>query len=319
MNCIGLVVFSEENEINKKYSAIKRILFKLKRFFNRKLDGKAITKICTDEGLEVCFIKLPYVLNEIKNVKHITQKKIQSIISKACMDNSIEKCMLPRCTPPNLNLIKCIINPFSGDFIYKALIINILEQVSQKRKVNIRDFNLAIINGSNHDMLNFFIEILSPLVKYVTIITREKEVVEEKMEEILDETGLAVRITSDLKNGADEADLLINLEDTCNLPAEIRMGRCAVVVNFGKETSKEYFDGCVVINGVNAVLNHKFKSILNGGIYEYYSSTELSEIIIIHELKLEVNIFNKFTDYTTMAKISKQFRQNGYSIADIFE
>lgn len=318
MGGIGLLYFSEENENDAINNWIKRILYKLKRFFSTKLSEKSIMKISAGEGLDVFFIKLPYTLNEIKNSKHIAQRKIQSILSKACKENSIEKCILPRCTPANLSLKECILNPFSGDFIYKALIINVLEQISQKKKVNIRDFDLAIIHGSNHDMLNYIIEILSPLVKYVTIITKEKEVAEKKTEKILDDTGLAVRITEDFNSGAVDADLLINLEDACNLPSEIRTVHVPVVVNFGKGVPEGFFIGSIVINGIKAVLDNKIRSILKDEVYEYYSSTELAEIFIMHKLKLELNIFTNNTDYSIMAKLSKKFVQDGYSIEDVF-
>lgn len=318
MSCIGLLFFSEEKENSANYNWIKRILYKIKRFFSIKLGERSIMKINAGEGLDVFFIKLPYTLNEIKNSKRIALIKIQSILSKVCKDNSIEKCILPCCTPPNLNLKECIINPFSGDFIYKALLINVLEQISQKKKVNIRDFDLAIIHGSNHDMLNYVIEILSPLVKYVTIITREKEVAEKKTEKILDDTGLAVRITEDFKNGAVDADLIINLEDACNLPSEIRTGHGPVVVNFGKGVPDGYFAGCIVINGIKAVLDNKNRAVLKQEIYEHYSSTELAEIFIMHKLKLGLNIFKNYTDYSIMAKLSEKFMQDGYTIEDVF-
>ena len=75
--------------------------------------------------------------------------------------------------------------------------------------MDIRDLDIAILETNNRKLLHFFIRQLSPLAKFLTIITKEKESAQKDMEDIFDETGLSVRVTDDIASGLDGISILL--------------------------------------------------------------------------------------------------------------
>ncbi len=209
MRNIGVITYLEERG-DKKSNKILKLVSGFGKSFNRNLYRDAFEEVRIDEELSIYLISIPYTLNEIINFKYLGVKKISSAILKICRQNNIEKCYLPQNTPDNLYLKDCIRNPFSGDFIYTALLVDILKEITERKRRDIRNLDMVVVHGDSFNMLYYFIELLSPLVKFITIITSEKDAIEKKTEDILEETGLSIRITSDLKSGLRNADIIIN-------------------------------------------------------------------------------------------------------------
>jgi len=100
---------------------------------------------------------------------------------------------------------------FFGRFLYKALLVNILKLISEKKGKDIRELDVAIIHGNDYTFLHSYIKILSSILKFLTIITHEKESIENMTDNIFEETGLAVRVTDNLAGGMKDAEAVINL------------------------------------------------------------------------------------------------------------
>lgn len=313
MNNIGLVVFCEEKE-EKKANILESFLIKIKRLIETKLPESSIKKMDLYESLNMFLVRLPYALSELKDSGNFKISRLQKILLKACDDHSIEKCILPESVPDSININRCIKNPFSGKFIYTSLLVNILKVISDKKGVGIRHLSVTILQGSNYSLLYCYIKLLSPLAKFLTIITHEKELIQKRIEDIFDETGLSVRVTSDIASGLDDADVVINLTDLSELNLQKNIKCSAWVINYGNiGTDKIKFEG-IVINGISIGLPKRIERIIEKDTYKFFSKTELSEIIILNKLNIGTNIIGNNADYTNMERISTQFGENGFTI-----
>jgi len=70
--------------------------------------------------------------------------------------------------------------------------------ISEKKGKDIRELDVAIIHGNDYTFCIHYIKILSSILKFLTIITHEKESIENMTDNIFEETGLAVRVTDNL-------------------------------------------------------------------------------------------------------------------------
>ncbi|MFZ5989861.1 MAG: hypothetical protein ACOYWZ_22420 [Bacillota bacterium] len=323
MRNIGLVLFTKERE-KHKLNFVRSCLIKIKKafekifsiIFKKSLHESSIRKIEIDANLNIFLMRLPYSLDELIVSRGLKLKGIQKTILRACMENGIEKCILPASIPKTINMNYCIKNPFSGNFIYTALIVYILELISDKKGISIRDLDVAIIHGRNYSILHSYIEFLSPVAKFITIITNEKKSIQDRIEEIFDETGLSVRVTNDIASGMDNADVVINLGDINDFIVDKEIKSDALIINYGNLKGDKFIFNNFVINGINVCLDKRFEGIIDTDVYDYYSKIELAEIILSKKLNIDANIIDNNSDYSIMQKLSKQFVEDGYRITE---
>jgi len=321
MNNVGLIVFSDnDRQENKNIFAflagiIKLFCMKTKRIFSIDLPENSVKKITVDHDLSLFFIRLPYSLDELKKLRRFTVRRIQKTVFKVCRDNSIKKCIYPQSTPDEVINGNSIKNPFSGNFIYASLLVNILRLVSIDKGMDIREFNMAILDTDNRNLLYFFIWQLSPLAKFLTIITKEKESVQKEIEDVFDETGLAVRVTDDIASGLDGIDVFINIGNLGEFTLRKKVICNAMVINYGDMNNDriEFTGGAV--NGINVGLPAKIGGLIDEEFLNYFSRNEIAEIVFVNKINIGTNIIKDFADYNTMKGIPEQFEKEGYSIS----
>jgi hypothetical protein len=321
MKNVGLLIFCDNDKRERKNifalleGIIKLFCMKIKRLFSTVLPENSIKKITVDHDLSLYFIRLPYSLDELKKLRRFTIRRIQKTVLKVCRDNSIHKTIYPQSTPDEVINGKSIKNPFSGNFIYASLLVNILRLLSIDKGMDIREFNMAILDTDNHNLLYYFIRQLSPLAKFLTIITKEKESIQREIEDVFDETGLAVRVTDDIVSGLDDIDLFINIGNLGEFVPRKKFICNAVVINYEdmKSDQIEFTGG--VVNGINVGLPAKIGELIDEEFLNYFSRSEIAEIVFVNKINIGTNVFKDFADYNTMKGISEQFEKEGYTIS----
>ncbi|HOP93143.1 MAG TPA: hypothetical protein PLP24_07195 [Acetivibrio thermocellus] len=315
MTNIGLILFYDGKE-GKKGDLIKRILNVLRSFFSTKLSDDAVKKAELYDGFNVFTVRLPHKASELERPGRFKIRRLKKIIKRLCLDYSIEKCYFPHCAPDKLDIDFCVKDPFFGRFLYKALLVNILKLISEKKGKDIRELDVAIIHGNDYTFLHSYIKILSSILKFLTIITHEKESIENMTDNIFEETGLAVRVTDNLAGGMKDAEAVINLADLGDFDIPGKMKFNEPVVNYGSiNTDKIKFTD--IINSVDVILPGKFEEKLGKDVYKFYKRIELAEIILLNRLEIGTCTINNNLDYAVLEKLARQFERDGFGFIPV--
>jgi hypothetical protein len=163
--------------------------------------------------------------------------------------------------------------------------------------------------------LHFFIKQLSPLAKFLTIITKEKELIQKEIEDVFDDTGLSVRVTDDIASGLDGINVFINIGNLGEFTSRKKIICNAVVINYGDMKSDQVKFTGEVINRINVGLPAGVEGLIDEEFLNYFSRIEIAEIIFVNKLNIRTNIFKNFADYNNMKGISEQFEEEGYIIS----
>lgn len=315
MTNIALILFSNKEEYDKKLKFFKRAYLKIKRFFSIKFTDIPIKKVEVNTELNIYFIKVKYTLNETNEFRSFKIKRLKKAIYKCFMQNSLDKCILPVLALESLEFNDCIKNPFSGYFIYTALLVNILEIIADKKDISIKALEITIIEEENN-LFRSYIKLLSPLVKFITVITNKKKYIQEEIEDIYNETGLSIRLTDDIESGLDNVDVVINLGDIENFKKGKKIRSDAIVINYGVANSEEIIFDNIVINSISIKFSSSIESILEQNAISCFTRLELASIIFCHEKEIytNTNVNKNNVDNRIINDICSKFLKSGYKI-----
>ncbi|TYQ15085.1 UNVERIFIED_CONTAM: hypothetical protein Cloal_1492 [Acetivibrio alkalicellulosi] len=314
MSNLGLILFEEKKHNSNINNIFKRFYYKIKSLFDKDIYLSQVEKIEVDERVNIFFIKLKSSLDQINEFRQYKIKKIKKNINKVLKEYSIENCILPEEVNEDFMLDCCIKNPFSGHFIYTALITDILKIIAYKKGISVKELDIAIIKGNESSLFYSYIELLSPIVKFITIIDNDRQCCYNKIEEIYDDTGLSVRITDDIKSGVDGVDVVINMANMDNLYKSTRIKSNAIVINYGTINENDSFLSNTIINGISISLDKDFENIMNGYVGSSYSRNELAELIVCAKNNINANVINNNADKKIIQYISNEFKKCGYRI-----
>lgn len=312
MKNLALIYF-----IGNEFKQIKRlsligIFRKLKRLFTFKISPINIDTLDVDNSFKIYAVKIPYTLDDLKNAGKYTRNKINKCILKVCTENSINKCIIP--ADLTLYLDKCEKSCFTGEILYTAIATNILETLCAQKGVSVRKADIAAIYGDKEALPYILVKLLSPIVKFVTLVTKNKELIEQKIEEICDETGLSVRITSDVSGVLNNSDFVINYGNITSNSIKKVIDSNAIVINYGQIDENLLGRGNTVINGIEIGLADKFANSFDNEIFKYYSPNEFAEIILLNKFDLGINNLDDLADYIIVDRLIKCFLDEGFYV-----
>jgi len=322
MKNLALIYFTEDVDKLSKNAFVgvfskflKKLLFpgffrKLKRVF--KLKPHLDQKFEVDGNFSIQGMRLPYTLKEFNRLGEASRKRIDKMILKVCNENSINVCILPAIC--NYSLKSCVKSGFGGRFAYTALLEYILQDLCTKHGLNIREVDIAVVQGEDEVLPYIVIKLLSPVVKFVTLVTKYRELMDGKIEQICDETGLSVRITEDLEGVLKSCDFVINYGNIKLSGIKNKLKSNAIVINYGKlEDAQEELKE-TVIGGIDIGLGNKYFQGIDKDVFNFYSSTEIAEIVLLNKLDKSINNFHDLIEYISVDSFKKCFMEEGFYI-----
>jgi len=293
-----------------KWIFLPSLLGKLRKLIKIKLViGKEIQ---VDSSFVIQGIKLPYTLEEFNKLGRAKRNRLEKIISKICSENSITKCIKPASC--SCSLKSCEKSKFDGKIVYTALAEYILNDLCEKKAFSIRDIDIAVIQGEDDLLPYLIIKLLSPVVKFITLVTGQKEVMERKIEEICDETGLSVRITDNLKDVLKNSDLIINYGNIKISGIKNSIDLNSIIINYGELEDLVPEIKKIVICGIDIGLTDKYLQAFEKEIFKFYSSTEIAEIVLTNKTDEKIDNLHNFLDFKAIEKIKEYFREEGFYV-----
>ncbi|MCR4435189.1 MAG: hypothetical protein QHH06_07595 [Clostridiales bacterium] len=315
MSDFALVICPRENPELLKKDFFQKIFSSIFHLLKKKPEPAGLTrKVEIDENLGVYVITLPYTINQLKKLKEKKLKATGMLISGICVQNRAEDCFLPQQVRDICLFEGCKYNPYKGKFLYRSLLPNLLSQISHKRGMKTGDVDIAVVQGESHEELNAVLWLISPHIKYVTVVVNDKKAVETMLEQLYSETGLSVGVTEDYAAGMKDADFIINLGGLRSSPPYPKMAPSAVVLNCGERDITDLPSNNIIVNGIQVNLPSNILFQFDKGIYEYFSKQELSEILLLHRLGIRQETPGIYGSHEAMRKISEEFVKCGFKV-----
>lgn len=316
MGNIALIVCLEENTKpagkglmsyikNKPGSLIRKIrIEKAENWFKQLL---------FDEHSLTYLINLPYDLSELKQFNKKRIERVRGKISEACLKKGIDCCILPASLTGIFETNDFFITAFGGRLLMRSILIDLINMVCAKKGVKLNELDVSVISGSNYCELIRVISKLSVLVKYLTVVADSKETIENGVNDILEETGLAVGITSDLKNALRNSQLVINLSRQ-NLKDYGNIKPKKVIINY-PEDCVEGLRQDFTINGVAVCLPGRITEKIRYEVYAFYPVEEIAEILICQKINcLNSRNGGNLTGDDVYDSINYEFQKEGYKL-----
>lgn len=317
--CGGLSTFSSSKSLFYKQTFLeesykqplyKRLLHSIlqcfKEIFNIEKPEKWVERIELYDHLNVYIIRVPYSLEELKQLRKRKVDKVNKMISRICGFYNINDCIPAKKISGGIKPDVCIGDEFTGQYLFRCLLTNVLDEIYTKRGIKISSLDIAIINGKDMGELYTIISQLSPLVKYITVLTDNKDEIEDAADRIYSDTGLSIRLTCDYKNALKYIDLIINLrEDDFVFKPDDRV----VILNYGLLHPDHLPRKSQCIQGVDIDLPESISNRLPKDVYHYFSKLEMTEIILTHKTDVERRSAVQISEI-----IQNEFNCDGYKV-----
>lgn len=171
-----------------------------------------------------------------------------------------------------------------GKQLFKAMMVSVLRNIFDERGIKICDLDITIIHGTDRRALNNCINMLSPLVRYLTVTGQDMNAIESDIDEIYTETGLSVGLSSDPRRAVKNADVVINLGNLDDVFRSGRINTGAVILNYGTSDLCTQMWGGVLINCIETRLPASLAARLGKRIIEDYGATQLAELLLFQRL-----------------------------------
>ncbi|MEG6611383.1 hypothetical protein V6C42_00715 [Pseudoclostridium thermosuccinogenes] len=315
MSSFALVTFKDEHrEKDDRAVFFKYIAARLKDFFKRPVLEDNISKIELYEGLDVYIIRLPYCLSEIDRHK----ARLNRFLSGFAADNDIKYCFLPKDTPDGVQLDACMKFASTGKLLYKSALTLILDEIYTKRNIVVSELDICIVEGESRTELYGVIDLLAPFVKYITIVAKDREAVEEEMNRVYDDTGLCVRVTEEYRSCLKNADIIINLGGLENIPVNAKVNPRAIILNYGSSELNKHSCENIILNGFIINIKKNIPHIITEDVLKAYDATGLMEVILFFRAGMEDKLINEYIDGETAKGVSEAFLKCGCSIKEFY-
>jgi len=266
-------------------------------------------KICPLKGLYIYIITIPYQYEYIK----ANTSKTARYLAKGCEKIGVDKCYLPfselLCIPQN---DLCVRNRFTGNLIFHAMMTDIIQEISIKTGKNLPLMEIVIMQGNNVEEVKSALRILSSKVKYITVATKNKSGIENVLDEIYNDTGLAIGLTGDYNAAFRNADVIINFDSKLFVNSKIK----GYILDYYSSGDVPYDrKKYIATSSLNVGLPRGFPALSNNDIFKFYTFREFAELILMHALDLESLNYDELYSYTNLTHIQELFKNSGYTLS----
>lgn len=170
--------------------------------------------------------------------------------------------------------------------LYMALAKDVVREICRKKGWQIENIDICVIARRDSETLFSLLELLLPDVKFLTIVTADEQSVAEKLRKTYEETGEAVRVTSDLKSGTRDCNIIITLDLLPDHGDKDIFKAGTALINFsGTDVKDSTYIKSEVVNNIDITI----PEVVRGNIAyvreleREFSSLETAEILLRNE------------------------------------
>lgn len=253
------------------------------------------------EGANAWIIKLPVRASLLDG---FNRKVIKDYVERLCTENGLEACFMPPAVTGSDIFKGCSVRHGHRDAIFKSHLQYILDDIYEKNGIRLGSLDTVIVADEEAQEVYPVVKLLEPNFRYLTIAAANdrghistgsaamgSEVcpllknsgLEERFAEMSGDTGLMINISSSWKTILKSADLVINLSRTSDLSG-CRMKNASLVININGGKSARLPGENAVINGIEYLLPAGVFAGLGTEVLRSYSKKEITETVLDLEL-----------------------------------
>lgn len=289
-------------------------LFKIVKKTNISKEIQEI-KLFDDEDVNIISILLPFTIKDLERKAEAIKNKISEI----CSANKIDKCIIPAGISEKLIGDGGLFQVFSGETLFKSLLLLIIEEICKRKELMVNEADISVVQGNCAEELITFARILSPHIKYLTLITEFSNEIENEIDNLYAESGLSVSITSDISGGIRDKDIVINLGNMDKSALESRINQKAWIINYGNNDINKSSSRNIIINGVKINFPENIKKRIEDvkNVELFYESSQIAEACIYYKL-LKSTAGLSFHDHNKLYEdVAREFTKNGFKISGL--
>ncbi len=310
----ALVLYSKKKEDNTWNGIVKSILGWYKEIFMKESPAGNVEKIELYNNTSLYLIYLPYDLDTLKGMSKAKLKSINDFIFRTCRENNIYSCIVCDKLLEIGGIGSSKPDKFTGRCLYESLLLNIMDEIYSSRGIRVDCLDISVIEGESFETLYSIVKILSPHVKFMTVVSENKSRAERLLNEIYEETGLAMMITSDRYSGVKNSDLIINLGVLNEEDQKIKLKPKAILLNYSEHGVSKLKGENFIINSIEVKLPLKLMQKLDKRIFEYVPVLTVAEALVLHKLDIGKSPAGTPADLKTREAISAEFGKCGFKI-----
>ena len=238
-------------------------------------------------------------MNAIYFTKEINNKQITKLNKKIKKHKqNIDMIVVSRNLKNNQNFMENImqidIPIVDGKWLFKFLVVQVLEYIIKSQNKKIRDISIAFIVDTYNDLILYYIKILIGKVKNFTIVTKNRGRYRNIEEELFNEEGEILLITNNRRKSLKNVDIIFNFDYNNEKINSFIINEQAIIINLKEkiDIKTKRFNG-ININDYEINFKNRFIEMLewieqfeNRDIYESY-------LYKIGNIKDIMNIINK--------------------------
>lgn len=165
-----------------------------------------------------------------------------------------------------------------GRWLFKFLVIQILEYISSCQKVDIKELKVALVTNENSELISYYIDELTKKSNKIKIITNHREkfhIIEEKL---YYSKGIVLEISNNKRKGLQDVDVIFNFNFEEEILNKYKIDDKAILVNLKEKinVNSKRFSG-INIHSYEIDFKNRFIGILDwtknfekAEIYESY-------------------------------------------------
>lgn len=158
---------------------------------------------------------------EKRLIKYINKKKEQC----GCI-------VLSKSLKNNLEIIENTQIPIAeGRWLFKFLVIQILEYISRCQETKIDNLRIALITNNNDNLITYYIEELCRKTKKLKIVTSHREKFHDLEERLYYNDGIVLEISNNRRKALQEVDIIFNFGIEESKINKYRINEKAIIIN----------------------------------------------------------------------------------------
>ena len=269
----------------------ENLISKIKRKFN-------ILKVTNNDNIVICDIPYSEKINE-KKLRKISKKickkffkdfqkkdykrkivQIPKLESNYFINKIVFSRKLQNENILNEEISKYNVEILNGRWLFKYLIIKILEYICCKQNAPLEEKNVSILINDNNEINLNLLMLIAQKVKRLSIITNNISKFKYIEEKLYNEYGIAIEISNNKRKSLLKTDIIVNIDFEEELLNKYKINNKSILININKNNgiySK-------IFNGINInYYNIKYRDIdifSQNNLYNYFDSAVLYESYI---------------------------------------
>lgn len=204
-------------------------------------------------GVEVG--RIPVTSKQLQQTDEYVIKYFLSVVRERFKQQGIKNVLLYK-EMEHIKFVQDIVYGQQGfvkireDIFLTALCMDIIKKTCKAKGLEMKTAYIGIVEKTLTQQSLFVIEQLSPHIRYITVVTDDAKIVQQQLDDIYEEVGLAVRVSNNASVSLKAADIIIVLDDIVSFLQNTQINKDTILFNLSEKSNILYPCRNIIIDGI---------------------------------------------------------------------